>query len=64
MDVVKTPSNQQLVESMVYETIVNGTNKCLAYMGKTDSVSGNMSIVILSESHGDINSDGCINCNS
>ena len=64
MDVVKTPTNQPLVESMVYETSVNGTNKCLAYMGKTNSVSGNMSIVILSESHGDINSDGCINCNN
>lgn len=64
MDIVKTPSNLPLVESMVYEATVNGTNKCLAYMGKTESVSGNMNIVILSESHGDINTDGCLNCNS
>lgn len=64
MDIVKTPSNLPIVESMVYEATVNGTNKCLAYMGKTESVSGNMNIVILSESHGDINTDGCLNCNS
>ena len=61
---VLTPSNLSLVESMVYSATINGSDKCLIYLGKNENSSGNSSIVITSESFGSTTSGGCSTCES
>ena len=64
MNQVSTPTSLSLVESMVYQGTVNGTQKCLIYLGKNNNVSGNSAIIITSESFGSTTSGGCTTCQS
>ena len=64
MNQVSTPTSLSLVESMVYQSTVNGVQKCLIYLGKNNNVSGNSAIIITSESFGSTTSGGCTSCQS
>ena len=61
-DTLETPSGEGITQFMVFNATVNGTNKCIHYVGFNNQISGIDSITLLTGPYGFSNRGECLIC--
>jgi hypothetical protein len=59
---ITNPSGGEITEFMVFRASVDGTNKCISYVGTTTQISGVNNITLSSGPYGFSNLNGCSSC--
>jgi hypothetical protein len=61
-DTLENPSGGEISQFMVFNATVNGTNKCIHYVGFNNQISGTDSITLLTGPYGFSNKGQCLIC--
>jgi hypothetical protein len=61
-DTLENPSGEEITQFMVFNATVNGTNKCIHYVGFNNQISGTDRITLLTGPYGFSNLGDCLKC--